>query len=155
MTVSKPPPRAVIHEQLSTLRRRLLRRRGPSSQEVDELIQEAFLRLCRYEQKQEAPVRDPIGFLIDVAEKVHIDRLRHAAVVDRVVSPEPGEDWAAHIAPVSSPEQEVEADELLERLERSFARANPHTRRVFLLHRFDGLTYAQIAQVLGISIATV
>ena len=145
----------MIKEQLRMLRRRLLRQCGTSFQEVDELIQEAFLRLARYEQQQSAPIRDPVGFLIDVAQRVHIDHLRHAAVVDRVLSREAMEVWSTCWTSGDTPEQEIEAHQLLERLVQRFAAANPQTQQVFLLHRFDGLTYAQIAQVLGVSTATV
>lgn len=137
------------------LRRRLLRQCGTSIPEVDELIQEAFLRLVRYEQQQSAPIRDRIGFLFDVAQRVHIDHVRHAAVVDRVLSREVVEAWSTCWTSGDTPEQEIEAQQLMERLVQRFAAANPQTQQVFLLHRFDGLTYAQIAQVLGVSTATV
>lgn len=139
-----------IKEQLAALRRRLLRRWGGSAEEVDELVQEAFLRLYRYEREQAMPIRDPLGFLIDVAERARVDRLRHTAVVERLL-PRLNE-WSAG---ADEPEQVLAAQELLERLERRFARAHPHARQVFLLHRFDGLSYGQIAQALSISTATV
>jgi len=145
----------MIKEQLRMLRRRLLRQCGTSIQEVDELIQEAFLRLVRYERQQSAPIRDPVAFLLDVAQRVHIDHVRHSAVVDRVLSREALETWSTCWTSGDTPEQEIEAHQLLERLVQRFAAANPQTQQVFLLHRFDGLTYAQIAQVLGISAATV
>lgn len=121
-----------------------------SRQEVDELIQETFLRFYRYQREQEAPVRDPVGFLVDVVEKVRIDRYRRAALTERVFSDQPF-DEADHVDSANSAEQNAQAQELLERIERSLAAANPRTREAFLLHRFEGLSYAEIALRLGIS----
>jgi RNA polymerase sigma factor (sigma-70 family) len=136
--------------QLDSLRRRLLQRGRSSREDVDDLIQEGFLRLCRYEQAQEAPVRDPVAFLVDVVEKVHIDRMRRAVLTRRIFSDQPLEevDW---VDTASSAEQDAEADELIERIERTLQAANPRTRDAFLLHRFDGMSYADIARRLGIS----
>jgi RNA polymerase sigma factor (sigma-70 family) len=128
----------------------LLQRGDSSRNEVDELIQESFLRLSRYQQEQKAPVRDPVGFLVDVAEKVRIDRFRHAALTQRIFSDQPFDETDCGDT-ASSAEQDAEAHELIERIERSLAAANPRTREAFLLHRFDGMSYGEIAQQLGIS----
>jgi RNA polymerase sigma factor (sigma-70 family) len=137
-----------LKDQLSLLRRRLIQRGRSSRKDIDELIQEGFLRLCRYQQK--SPVRDPVAFLVDVVEKVHIDRVRRAALTQRIFSDQPFEDVDC-IDTASSPEQNAEAHELIERIEWSLAAANPRTREAFLLHRFDGLSYAEIAKRLSIS----
>lgn len=139
-----------LKDQLSLLRRRLLQRGRSSRKDVDELIQEGFVRLCRYQQKQKSPVRDPVAFLVDVVEKVHIDRVRRATLTQRIFSDQPFEDVDC-IDPASSPEQDAEAHQLIERIEWSLAAANPRTREAFLLHRFDGLSYAEIAKRLSIS----
>jgi len=144
-----------LKEQLSFLRRRLLARRRSPSQEVDELIQEAFLRLCRYQQEQKAPVRDPVAFLVEVAENLHIDHVRRSVVTGQIFSDQPAEEFGSLISSGTTPEQDAEAQELIERIERRFAEAHPHTRQAFWLHRFDGLTYQEIAQRLHISTMTV
>lgn len=143
-------PHDGIKNQLALLRRRLLQRGRSRRQDIDDLIQEGFVRLCHYQQVQKAPVRDPIGFLVDVVEKVHIDRLRRASVTMRIFSDRPVEEVEC-AANTSSPDEDVEAHELIERLERSLAAANPRTREAFLLHRFSGMSYAQIAARLSIS----
>jgi RNA polymerase sigma factor (sigma-70 family) len=139
-----------LKDQLALLRRRLLQRGRSSRRDIDELIQEGFLRLCLYQQAQKAPVRDPVGFLVDVVEKVHIDRLRRAALTQRIFSDQPVEE-VEYVDTASSPEQDAEAQELIERIERSLAAANPRTREAFLLHRFGGKSYAEIAKQLSIS----
>ena len=136
--------------QLAALRRRLIQRGRSRDADLDDLIQEGCLRLCLYEQEQKAPVRDPVAFLVDVVEKVHIDRLRHAALTQRIFSDQPFEEVDC-VDAGSSPEQDAEAHELIERIERTLAAANPRTREAFLLHRFGGMSYAEIAERFGIS----
>jgi RNA polymerase sigma-70 factor (ECF subfamily) len=144
------PLRDGLKGQLALLRRRLLQRGRSSRTDIDELIQEGFLRLCLYQQAQKAPVRDPVGFLVDVVEKVHIDRLRRAALTRRIFSDQPIEE-VDYVDTASSPEQNAEAQELIERIESTLAAANPRTREAFLLHRFGGMSYAEIAKQIGIS----
>jgi RNA polymerase sigma-70 factor (ECF subfamily) len=138
-----------LKDQLALLRRRLIQRGRSSRRDVDELIQEGFLRLCRYQQEQKVLVRDPVAFLVDVVEKVHIDRVRHAARTQRIFSDQSVEE--VECMDPHSPDQDAEAHELVERIERSLAAANPRTRESFLLHRFDGMSSADIAKRLGIS----
>ena len=136
--------------QLAALRRRLIQRGRSRGADLDDLIQEGCLRLCLYEQAQKTPVRDRVAFLVDVVEKVHIDRVRRATLTRRIFSDRPFEEVDC-MDTASLPEQQAEAHELIERVERSLAAANPRTREAFLLHRFDGMSCAEIAERFGIS----
>jgi RNA polymerase sigma factor (sigma-70 family) len=139
-----------LKEQLARLRRSLLRRGRSSRKDLDDLIQEGFVRLCRYEQRQKAPVRNPVAFLVDVIEKVHVERVRRAVLTAGIFSSQPLEE-AEPVGYASSAEQNAEAEELIQRIERVLASANPRTREAFLLHRFEGLSHAQIAERFRIS----
>ena len=142
--------RDAISDQLAALRRRLLQRGRSSRRDIDDLIQEGFLRLCLYQQERKVPVRDPVAFLVDVVEKVQIDRLRRATISRRIFSDRPLEEIdCADTA--SLPEQDLEAHQLIVRIEKSLASANPRTREAFLLHRFDGMSYVEIAERFSIS----
>ena len=142
--------RDAISDQLAALRRRLLQRGRSSRRDIDDLIQEGFLRLCLYQQERKVPVRDPVAFLVDVVEKVQIDRLRRATISRRIFSDRPLEEVdCADTA--SLPEQDLEAHQLIIRIEKSLASANPRTREAFLLHRFDGMSYLEIAERFSIS----
>jgi RNA polymerase sigma-70 factor (ECF subfamily) len=87
---------------------------------------------------------------VDVVEKVNIDHLRRATLTRRIFSDQPFEEVDC-VDTASLPEQQAEAHELLERIEQSLAAANPRTREAFLLHRFDGMSCAEIAQRFNIS----
>ena len=139
-----------LKEQLAHLRRSLLRRGRSSPKDIDDLIQEGFVRLCGYEQRQRAPIRNPVAFLVDVVEKVHIEHVRRARLTQCIFSSQPI-DEVDSVDLAGSPEQHAEAEELIERIERSLAAANPRTREAFLLHRFDGMSHAQIAARFRIS----
>jgi RNA polymerase sigma factor (sigma-70 family) len=144
------PQRYGLADQLALLRRRLIQRGRSSRRDLDDLIQEGFLRLCVYQQERKVPVRDPVAFLVDVVEKVHIDRVRRATLTRRIFSTQPFEEVDS-VDTSSLPEQDAEAQELIERIEKSLSAANPRTREAFLLHRFDGMSYAEIAARFSIS----
>src|ERR1700722_20500979 len=81
--------RSALTDQLAALRRRLIQRGRSSRRDIDDLIQEGFLRLCVYQQERKVPVRDPVAFLVDVVEKVQIDGLRRATISRRIISDRP------------------------------------------------------------------
>ena len=142
--------RNALTDQLAALRRRLLQRGRSSRRDIDDLIQEGFLRLYLYQQERKVPVRDPVGFLVDVVEKVHIDRVRRATITRRIFSDRPLEE--VDCADTGSlPEQDAEAHQLIARIEKTLAAANPRTREAFLLHRFEGMSYVEIAERFSIS----
>ncbi|HEY3850302.1 MAG TPA: sigma-70 family RNA polymerase sigma factor [Steroidobacteraceae bacterium] len=150
MDAYKRVPGDGFKEQLARLRRSLLRRGRSSRKDLDDLIQEGFLRLCRYEQRQKVPVRNPVAFLVDVVEKVHVEQVRRAVLTQSIFSSQPVEEVDYRDC-ASSAEQNAEAEELIERIESVLGAANPRTREAFLLHRFDGLSHAQIAARFRIS----
>jgi RNA polymerase sigma factor (sigma-70 family) len=139
-----------LKSQIAAVRRRLLSRARSQGRDVDELIQEGFLRLCRYQQERQIAVRDPVAFLVAVAERVHIDHVRRSVLTRKIFCDEPLRE-ADYLDLGSSPEQIAEADELLERIERALSCCNPRTREIFLLHRFDCMRYVEIAERFGIS----
>jgi RNA polymerase sigma-70 factor (ECF subfamily) len=129
--------------------RSALMRRGRSSHEADDLIQEAWVRLASYEKDH--AVNRPEAFLMRTALNLSIDahRVRCArgeeVLVEDVV--------LLDLTP--SMEDVLLAKERTARVSICLSRLSEKTRDIFLSHRLDGMTYQQIAQRHGVSPSTV
>ena len=129
--------------------RAALVRRGRTTHDADDLVQEAWVRLAGYERVQ--AVTTPEAFLMRTALNLSIDahraRVNHGeeVLLDEVV--------LIDMAP--GVEAVVLARERLARLSVGLGRLTVKTREIFLSHRVDGMTYQEIAQRHGLSISTV
>ncbi|MES2099731.1 MAG: RNA polymerase sigma factor [Pseudomonadota bacterium] len=129
--------------------RAALMRRGRTSHDADDLVQEAWVRLACYER--ERTVDKPEAFLMRTALNLSIDthrmRLSHGeeVLLDEVVL----------IDAAPNAEAVVLARERVERLGVCLARLSEKTRDIFLAHRIDGMSYQEIAQRNQLSISTV
>ena len=130
-----------------TLRlRRLLRKRGRSAEDAEDLAQDAFVRVHSHAP---AGVVNEEAFLVRTAVNLNIDRERqlrrraaHAPVAfDDLVLPDD--------AP--SADEVVVARERLEWMKQGLAALNPRTRDILLAHRLDGTPYAEIARRHGLT----
>ncbi|KTE17860.1 RNA polymerase subunit sigma-24 [Sphingopyxis sp. H115] len=95
---------------------------------------------------------NPAAFLQRIARNLLINRAISSRRNKVVLLPlQDGHDLA------SPPEQglEIEATDLLRLYERAVSGLSEKTRRVFLMHRVEELSYREIHQRLGVSIATV
>jgi RNA polymerase sigma factor (sigma-70 family) len=126
-----------------------LRRRGSSSQDAEDIVQEAWVRLARYEREQ--VVDKPEAFLMQTALNLAIDehrgRVLHGeqVVLEEVI-----------LVDESPPvEAVVLGRERMARLHYCLGRLTDKNRDIFLAHRLDGLTYREIADHHGLSISTV
>lgn len=140
---------------LKRLRQLLIRRlirRGTLPQDAEDAIHDAFVRLCLAQQKQ--VIRNPAAFLTDVVMKVRVERWRSAQRYQKLFVDEPAEALdLVDIAP--RPDEYLQADQRLERMWRRLGQLSPRTREIFLLHRLQGLSYAQIAATIGISVSAI
>lgn len=114
------------------------------SLDLEDLVQETFLRLGRYQP--EAAARHPQALIARIAVNLAHDQLRRRAVHQSLGPTELG--------PFSDT---VVQDDRLEQLvlKRLILGLPWPLRDVFLLSRFTGLTYDEIARHLGISVKTV
>ncbi|MFP5512489.1 MAG: RNA polymerase sigma factor [Alphaproteobacteria bacterium] len=116
---------------------------------AEDLAQEAFLRL--WNRPDAGGSTDP-SYLFRTAQNLAIDHLR----AQRVRS-----DHAASVladgqeADGTTPDNALAARRELEALHAALASLPERTQRVFLLNRLDGLSYAEIALKLGVSVSTV
>jgi RNA polymerase sigma factor (sigma-70 family) len=130
--------------------RRLLRSRGRSAEDADDLIQEAFLRLQVY--CREHTVAQPEAFLVRTALNLSIDRARH----DRSQPVSHGVlDKLNLVDPSPSPDAVYAGQKRLLHWKRGLAALSPRRREVFLLNRLEGYSFPQIAGQLGISLSMV
>lgn len=107
--------------------------------EADDMVQECFSRTAgRSADKPEA-------YLMRVAAHVAIDQWRARGKRQQVAL----EDFDL-AGP--DPLAQIEAADLLRRIEASLAGLGPKTRDIFLQHRVDGLTYPELATRHGLSL---
>ncbi|MBV8501356.1 MAG: sigma-70 family RNA polymerase sigma factor [Paucibacter sp.] len=129
--------------------RAALMRRGRSSHDADDFVQEAWVRLACYQRDNE--VAQPEAFLMRTALNLSIDayrlRVSHGeeVLVEDVV--------LIDVAPTA--EATLLAKERKERLSYWLGRLTPKTRDIFLSHRLEGMSYKEIAQRHGLSISSV
>lgn len=150
MTLPDMSPRfeAVCHTEHARLLRYLRRRVGPD--EAPDLVQEAFARLLGARNPER--IENPAAYLSRITRNLLINRARKRQRGLPLFFPLDEERTAP-----TAPEQtwRIEARDL-QRLYRQAVRAMPpKTRRVFVMHRVHRQSYKDIAEQVGISVATV
>lgn len=130
--------------------RAVVMRRGVPAEEVDDLVQEAFVRVEQYERDH--AVQSKEALLVRSAINLTIDRARQLKsapvaggdeLLERLVADAPGQD------------QVVEARARLAHLARGIDALPEQTRRILLARRIDGTPYAEIARAEGLKVRAV
>ena len=119
------------------LARRLRARLGP--EEAADVVQETYIRIAPYAQDG---IRHPRAFLLRVALNLVRDASRRDARRSNAL-----------LVPGSDVETPSQIDQLM--LSQIVQAMPPLYRDVFVLSRFDGMTYVEIAETLDISTKTV
>ena len=128
----------------------LLKRRGRTTADAEDIIQEAFLKLETYCRSHED--KDTEAFLVRAALNLSIDAHRRgqrshvvSSAIDDLVVRDPN----------PLPDEVVAARQRLDQLRAGLETLTPRAREAFLLHRLDGYSYEQIAAQLEISVSAV
>jgi RNA polymerase sigma factor (TIGR02999 family) len=140
----------LVYEQLRVIAHRRLGTR-PGSLSTTELVHEAYLKLV---DQSQAEWRDRAHFLAlaSVAMRhVLIDRAKARATLKRGAGRRPITFEDGKLARDDQPEALLQLDEALERL----AVAEPRLARVVECRFYGGLTEAEIAEALGVTVRTV
>lgn len=139
-----------LYEDTSDELRRMLVRKLHDEHEAQEVAHDAFLKLCQMEHRGD--IRDLRKYLFSMSFRLALNVLRRRRLEHRYAAPaddaaEPVDDVSAYRALLG----ELKMDAVRQAL----AALPEKTRHVFLLNRFDGLTYGEVARKLGISQKTV
>ena len=130
---------------------RFFTRHRANPEDARDLTQEAFLRLARVEVTRGSALARPQAYLRQIAKNLLRDRAKaafrrseplHASFDEETIS-------------AANEVERLEARDGLNRLEAAMARMKPKTREIFLAHRLDGMSYAEIAEVTGMSVSGV
>lgn len=120
------------------------------AEEAPDLVQEVFARAAGSEQRHR--IANPGGFLRRIAQNLLIDRARRQARYPLLFF---SLDDHPDVADPPRQEWNIEAVDLMTLYEAAVDAMPSKTRRVFLMHRVDELSYRDIHEQLGISVATV
>lgn len=145
-----PSPGAALQSLYQAETPRLLRlfARRVRPDEAADLVQETFARFAAVDPERRRIIARPEAFLTRVA----MNLVRNLAVRNRRRS------TALHV-PIETVEPAsadqvvaLEARDMLRRLEAAVQQLKPLTREIYLAHRLDGYTYAEIAARTGLSV---
>lgn len=143
-------------EQRDAMRRFFQARLGAGA-DVEDLLQDLYLKVVGV--APDADVREPRAYLYRLASNLMMDRWRsgrRSAARDaawRDIAHVTGATEDLDDAP--SAEAVVTGRQRLTRLMTALERLPERTRTIFRLHKFEGLSYAEVAQRLDVSKSTV
>lgn len=130
---------------------RFLRNRISPQEDAEEAAQDSFMRLLRYQYSK--PAFAWRFLLYRIATNIITDHARHVRS-HHVAQHVPLDDLAI-AASEPSQERQVSGEQELALLRAAILDLPPKCRQVFLLNRVQGMSYAQIARHLGISVKMV
>jgi RNA polymerase sigma-70 factor (ECF subfamily) len=141
----------VIELRLS-LRKALMAvlRREASFDDAQDLVQEAFLRVSKYER--DCRVRSQEAMLITTAVNLSIDEARRRKRSPFDAAPA---DFENILDTTPSPEDMVQSRLRLQHVSKGLDRLNKKSRRILLARRLENRSVAQIAASEGMSISAV
>lgn len=143
-------PEEFFRAYRNPLKRFFLRRVGPQ-EDVDDLVQEVFYRI--FAQHRHEQLENPDAYIFQVAANLIRDRARRAKTKD-AFSRRLTIDSENRVEELS-PERVLQGKQAVSVLRSALEELPPRTRAVFLLHRFEGFKYREIANRLGISTSSV
>ncbi len=128
-----------------------------SAEDAAEVAQEAYLRMHRMEAPQK--LDNARAFLFQVATNLAVDQLRRRTLHFRFLKQESRqapEGEAVDINAVTAPpEQILDAKEKLKAMYQAVDELPFKVKQAFLLHRSSGMSYAEIAEALEVSVSSV
>lgn len=140
-----------LHRQYSGALRRYFLKRAPAHADADDLVQDVFIRLAR--RGDVGSIAQIEGYLFQTAANVLTDHARRNAV--RCRDAHDAYEDAEHGYEAISPERVLLGRERVRQLLDALDTLPQRTRAIFVLHKFEGLRYADIAARFGVSVSSV
>lgn len=128
-----------------------LRSRFSSENDIEDIVQEAYVRLLR--ARENAPVVSPKAFLFAVARNIALDRHRHRVVAR--AEPLVESEALAVLEEGDGIPETVAHNQELELLTEAIQSLPDRCRQIFTLRKVYGLSQAEISARLGVSENTV
>ena len=137
-----------LYKEASPELLRLLRRTLGNRQDAEEVAQDAFEKLCTLEQRDD--IRNLRNYFFTMANRMALNLLRRRNTEN---------DYMIKQAPLLFDESDATfdpagiacRDQKLQLIKQAIQGLPQTTGHVFLLHRFEGYTYPEIARHLGLS----
>ncbi len=128
-----------------------LRKFTAGAEDIEDLVQETFVRICALPPTQ--IIDSPRALLFRIARNLAVDRARQkiARATDAVADFEPLNVYSEE----AEPDQQVDLRRRFESFCAAVESLPPLCRRVFVLRKVHQLSHAEIAQVLGVSHSTI
>ena len=142
-------------DELATPLVRYLTKKVRNNEDANDLAQEAFLRMHKFQQSRQ--LDNARAFLFKTANNLVVDQMRRARVHDKYLSfemlPEQSDEENDKFAP--SAERTVSAEEELDQIYKVVDQMPEKVRRAFLMHRGKDLSYSEIAIEMDVSTSMV
>lgn len=137
---------------------RVLTRRLGNPADAEEVLQDAYLAFDR--AQSEKPIENPAGYLMRIALNLAVDRMRQdnsrrmreKSWTDQRFGYRPGS--SIGVTEIS-PERELAGKNELKNLARYLEELSPQVRKAFILHKINGLSHAETANQMSLSVSTV
>lgn len=128
----------------------LMRRLGNVA-DAGDLAQDTFVRVLCAPAAQTSALRAPRAYLATVARRLLINHLRRATLEEAY------RETLACLSPTEAPSAETQAAlwQALQALDALLQSLPPKPREVFVLAEVEGLTYAEIAEHMGVGLRSV
>ncbi|GAA0308512.1 sigma-70 family RNA polymerase sigma factor [Sphingomonas oligophenolica] len=125
---------------------RMLTRRV-DREEASDLVQDSFVRLVRFFPESADGPDEPEAYLTTIATNLLRNRAR-SAYHRTMVAQDPD------LADCRSTDMtaNLEARDMLNRLQAAMLKLSPKTREIFMAHRLEGATYAEIGKRMGLGV---
>lgn len=130
----------------------MLRRRGASEQDAQDIAQESLVRLVRYRSR---PREAWAPLLVRIAINAFNDGLRRGRSRQDAQHVSLDEEAIELACPAPAHEERVATEQELVRLQQALLRLPQGCREVYLLNRIEGMSYTEIARHRGVSVKAV